>query len=541
MEVKKKNEKVDNEVKTEEVKVETIEENKAKTEVTINQKGKRSHSKVSNEKSSNKHKLKRKSHSRRSSSSSSSKKESHRVNQNSKNPFINSKKSLINPLLKVPQQQYFPFEYPIQPEQNLSYYFQQSCYPHNPINPIYQQKYPMNMNPAYLTWMNPEMKGNLMYPQHSELMKNYYFDNKLGFDSMRDYNEMGQIHPPINISNINFIKNNQKKDNYSRKKRRRKSSSDSSSSSSDSSSTSRKKDSTNKAKKKTENRNENKKEDKYKRRNSVNKESSNKGNIKNYDEKIREKETTSSRLKTNNLNIKEYSNEEGKYNNKNVKPNPETNNFNLETVPNQNKIIGKFVDNVESGENTDDLLKNSPILSSKVPEKSLAKKERKTKFSSENPNSKQQCFEIDHKITTTISNNACSVITENTNNPIEKVSSPIQAELGNKIESINYLNMSIEPKNLLVKDEETKQNNNLTTEKKQISLMKKTVPLNVQKKAKISDSNRNEITVEEKEEGEIEERANKNFKIIQSSGKKQIFLTNKRKINEIKVVKKENY
>ena len=253
------------------------------------------------------------------------------------------------------------------------------------------------MNPAYLTWMNPEMKGNLMYPQHSELMKNYYFDNKLGFDSMRDYDEMGQIHPPINISNINFIKNNQKKDNYSRKKRRRKSSSDSSSSSSDSSSTSRKKDSTNKAKKKTENRNENKKEDKYKRRNSVNKESSNKGNIKNYDEKIREKETTSSRLKTNNLNIKEYSNEEGKYNNKNVKPNPETNNFNLETVPNQNKIIGKFVDNVESGENTDDLLKNSPILSSKVPEKSLAKKERKTKFSSENPNSKQQCFEIKDK------------------------------------------------------------------------------------------------------------------------------------------------
>ena len=71
--------------------------------------------------------------------------------------------------------------------------------------------------------------------------------------------------------------------------------------------------------------------------------------------------------------------------------------------------------------------------------------------------------------------------------------------------------------------------------------MKKTVPLNVKKKAKISDSNRNEITVEEKEEGEIEERANKNFKIIQSSGKKQIFLTNKRKINEIKVVKKENY
>jgi hypothetical protein len=186
------------------------------------------------------------------------------------------------------------------------------------------------------------------------------------------------------------------------------------------------------------------------------------------------------------------------------------------------KHTSKFHEKSDSGENTDDLMKNSPILN-KFPEekkKQPVKKERKTKFSDENPLLKKG-EEAEQILRISITNDQL-----NTN------------ENGFNLENSNMINNSIEMNHSLAKDDEGK-NNNLN-EKKHISIIKKSGSLSIQKIGKGESNNQGKTHEEEKEEGEIEERVSKNFKIVQSSGKKKILLTNKRKVNEIKVIKKEN-
>jgi len=128
--------------------------------------------------------------------------------------------------------------------------------------------------------------------------------------------------------------------------------------------------------------------------------------------------------------------------------------------------------------------------------KKLFRKERKTKFSEENHPVIRRDLTIENKIVTTIGN------TKND-------------------------------------DDHEK-----TPEKKQISFTKRVgTPLNIKKKEYKKDEENTNINInvqpEDKEEGELEDKGIKNFKIVQAEGKKTILLTGKRKVTELKVVKKD--
>jgi hypothetical protein len=506
-ETQEKNEgKIRQEIKTEPLKIDKkeTEEKKEKIDNKVVKKDKKSSSKHKNNDKHYKNKNRKKSSNSGKSSSSSSRKKPYPLNHQH-NFHLMGKKPVMNPLMKVPQQQFYPpYDYPVPSEQNFSYYYQQSYYPHNAINPMFHTKY--SMNPAFFPWMNSEMKDNMMNPVHGEYMKNYYFDNKVGYDNMRDYDEMN-IHPPIKISNINFIKNN-KKDDYSRKKRRRKSDSESSSSSSDSSSEGKRKKSS-----------YSNKDKKYEKKYEIKRKSDrkNKSPEKKEEKDLKKDKTSKFKLAPNEVkkDIKGHSKRTEFFQD-------EKEMFRNVNDYNNIKHSSKFQEKSDSGENTDDLMKNSPILN-KFPEekkKQQVKKERKTKFSDENPFLKKG-EDVEQNLRISITNEQL-----NTNENVFN------------IENSNIMNHSIDVNHSLVKEDEGKIIN--YNEKKQISIVKKSGSLSIQKIGKGESNNQGKTNEEEKEEGEIEERVSKNFKIVQSSGKKKILLTNKRKVNEIKVIKKEN-
>jgi hypothetical protein len=321
---------------------------------------------------------------------------------------------------------------------------------------------------------------------NADYMKNYY-DPKLAFGEIREHDEAGQMRPPINISNINFIKNHPKPDDYSKKKRRRKSESSSSSSSSDSSSDSGRKKPTYK---KQERKDERRKSPAKKEQKPVIKEK----NLKisdNQDKKNdnRDNQITSDIRKDLNLIPKAQKIEEIK------------------------KDINDDLQN-DSGNNTDDLLKNSPIIPKSSQIKKQARRERKTKFSSEIP-----------------------ILKKNSEN--EPTPGKVQ-DLNRNLDNTSSANYDI---NMINSQPEEVMKPQQAPEKKVLNLTKKT-PVKIQAKPSTQEHDskniKNESKAEDKEEGEIEERVSKNFKIVQSEGRKKILLTNKRQVTEIKVVKRDN-